>query len=179
MELKVLLMNKLVRWIYISLKKLVSAFRVWRVKRQCGGYQGRIYVGGKTSLTRNTYLGKNVNFNGLIVSGGGRVDIGDYFHSGPDCLFISENHNFNKGSAIPYDNTYIYKDISIGNNVWLGSRVIVLGGVTIGEGAIIQAGSCVVNDIPPCAIAGGHPAKVFSYRDKEHYEKLKAEGKFN
>jgi acetyltransferase-like isoleucine patch superfamily enzyme len=77
------------------------------------------------------------------------------------------------------DNTYIYKDITIEDQVWLGSRVIVLGGVTIGEGAIIQAGSVVVKDIPKYAIAGGHPCKVFSQRDIEHYEKLKLEGLFH
>lgn len=49
--------------------------------------------------------------------------------------------------------------------------MIVLGGVIIREGAIIQAaGSVVVDDIPKCAIAGGHPAKVFKYRDREHYK---------
>ena len=57
--------------------------------------------------------------------------------------------------------------------------MIVLGGVTIGEGAIIQAGSVVVKDIPPLAIAGGHPAVPFKYRDKEHYYRLKELGQFN
>ena len=56
--------------------------------------------------------------------------------------------------------------------------MIILSGVKVGEGAIIQAGSVVVSDIPPCAIAGGHPAKVFKYRDKAHYDKLKYEKKF-
>ncbi len=50
--------------------------------------------------------------------------------------------------------------------------------MTIGEGAIIQAGSVVCKDIPPLAIAGGHPAIPFKYRDKEHYENLKKEKKF-
>jgi len=53
------------------------------------------------------------------------------------------------------------------------------GNITIGEGAIIQAGSVVVSDIPKYAIAGGDPAKVFKYRDIEHYEKLKKEKKFH
>ncbi|MGX9365623.1 acyltransferase [Desulfoplanes sp. PS50] len=92
---------------------------------------------------------------------------------------ITQNHNFDHGTAIPYDSTYIYKKIVIKDNVWLGSRVIVLGGVTIEEGAIIQAGSVVVKDIPKYAIAGGHPATVFKYRDIDHYERLKAEGKFH
>lgn len=54
-----------------------------------------------------------------------------------------------------------------------------IGGVVIGEGAIIQAGSVVVSDVPDCAIAGGHPAKVFSYRNKEHYYQLKKEKRFH
>jgi acetyltransferase-like isoleucine patch superfamily enzyme len=49
----------------------------------------------------------------------------------------------------------------------------------IEEGAIIQAGSVVVNDIPYCAIAGGSPAKVFKYRNIDHYELLKSQGKFH
>ncbi len=159
--------------------QFIRQFRVYRAKKQCGGAKGKIYVGGPTSLTKNTFLGNNVSFNGLQVSGGGKVFIGDNFHSGPDCLFVCQNHNFNGGEAIPYDDTYILKDIEIGDNVWLGSRVIVLGGVKIGEGAIIQAGSCVVSDIPKYAIAGGHPAQVFNYRDIGHYETLKSEGKYH
>jgi acetyltransferase-like isoleucine patch superfamily enzyme len=136
-------------------------------------------VNGYSKINKNTYLGNNVNFNGLKVEGKGKVVIGDNFHSGPGCLLITQKHNYDSGKAIPYDSTYILKEINIEDNVWLGSRVIVLGGVTIGEGAIIQAGSCVVNDIPKYSIAGGHPAKVFKNRNIEHYQKLKADGKFH
>ena len=136
-------------------------------------------VNGPSKVNRRTYLGDNVNFNGLEVSGGGKVVIGDNFHSGPGCLLITQTHNYDVGEAIPYDDTYVLQEIVIEDNVWLGSRVIVLGGVRIGEGAIIQAGSCVVRDVPRCAIAGGHPAEVFKYRDVEHYERMKAAGKFH
>lgn len=51
--------------------------------------------------------------------------------------------------------------------------------MTIGEGAIIQAGSVVCKDVPAYAIAGGHPAVPFKYRDIEHYKKLKSEGRFH
>lgn len=159
-------------------RRVIRAFRTAKVKRQCGAYKGVVKVGGKTRLTKNTYLGDNANFNGLEVTGGGRVLIGDNFHSGPDCLFITQNHNY-ESDFIPYGRDYVCKDIVIGDNVWLGSRVVVVGGVVIGEGAIIQVGSCVVNNIPPYSIAGGHPAKVFSQRDIGHYERLKAEGKFH
>lgn len=136
-------------------------------------------VNASSSVTSNTYLGNNVNFNGMRITGRGKVSIGDNFHSGSECLMITSVHNYDFGSAIPYDATCISKDIVIKDNVWLGTRVIVLGGVTIGEGAIVQAGSVVVSDIPDYAIAGGHPAKVFSSRDVAHYKKLKAQGKFH
>lgn len=137
-----------------------------------------LVVNGPSHVTSNTTLGTNVNFNGLRVMGSGTVVIGDNFHSGEDCLLIAQFHNFDTGSALPYDHTAIPRDIHIGDNVWLGARVIILGGVHIGEGAVIQAGSCVVSDIPRCAVAGGHPAAVFKQRDLEHYERLKREGKF-
>lgn len=53
--------------------------------------------------------------------------------------------------------------------------MIVLPGAHIKEGAIIQAGSVVMGEIDKCGIAGGHPAKVFKYRNFEHYEILKRE----
>lgn len=94
-------------------------------------------------------------------------------------MIITQNHNFDKGIAIPYDDTFVYKTVIIEDNVWFGNRVIVTGNVTIGEGAIIAAGSVVVKDVPPCAIVGGNPAKLIKYRDVEHYYKLKNEGKFH
>lgn len=147
------------------------------VRRKAASFIEPLWVNGKSSVTPQTEIGRNVHFNGLAIRGKGRVTIGDNFHSGEECLFITSVHNY-EGEALPYDTTSIHKDITIGNNVWIGTRVIVLGGVTIGEGAIIQAGSVVVSDIPPCAIAGGHPARVFKSRNTEHYERLKAEGKF-
>jgi len=161
-----------------GIKKLTSFFYTAIVKVECHSYIYPIKINGKSKVTNKTYLGKNINFNGMIISGCGEVHIGDNFHSGTDCLMITQIHNY-EGRAIPYDASYICKDITIENNVWLGSRVIVLGGVNIGEGAIIQAGSVVVNSIPKYAIAGGHPATVFSQRDIIHYEKLKLEGKFH
>ena len=135
-------------------------------------------MNGRSQVTRTTYLGRNVNFNGMRITGHGRVTIGDNFHSGEECAIISEVHNY-EGEALPYDATYLPRDVTIEANVWLGLRVIVLGGVTIGEGAIIQAGSVVVRSIPAGAIAGGHPATVFASRDMDHYERLKHEGRFH
>lgn len=147
------------------------------VARQAKSVGTGLRVNGWSAVSRFTTLGNNVHFNGLIVSGSGAVTIGNNFHSGRGCLLLTENHDFDTGDALPYGSGRVLKPIVFEDNVWLGSRVIVMGGVTIGEGAVIQAGSCVVSDIPRCAVAGGHPARVFSHRDMEHYERLKREGK--
>jgi acetyltransferase-like isoleucine patch superfamily enzyme len=155
------------------INRVVKLYRQWRVLRTVKSHKGRVFIGGITHLSSNTILNENPNFNGMVIKGGGQVTFGNNFHSGSDCLIITQIHNYDKGKSIPYDNTYIYKDVLIGDNVWFGDRVIVLGGVKIGEGAIIQAGSVVVRDIPDLGIAGGSPAIVFKYRDKEHYFDLK------
>lgn len=135
-------------------------------------------VNNKCKLGSNISVGDYCNFNGMIVNGGGKITIGNYFHSGTECMMITQNHNY-EGEAIPYDSTYIRKDITIGDCVWFGNRVTVIGGVNIGEGAIIAAGSVVVKDVPPCAIVGGNPAKVIKYRNKEHYYQLKERSLFH
>lgn len=159
--------------------KVKKKFYLHRCKKVAKSYGDDFKVNGESYTTPNTVLGNNVNFNGMKIQGSGNIIIGDNFHSGIECMIISSIHNYDKGNAIPYDNTIISKDIIIEDNVWLGNRVTILPGVTLGEGCIIQAGSVVVKDIPKYAIAGGHPAEVFKYRDINHYEKLKKEGKFH
>ncbi len=161
------------------IKNLLSILYTFLVTRKCFSNGQGLKVNRLSSVTKYTYLGVNVNFNGMRISGSGKVTIGDNFHSGRNCLMLSDIHNYDSGTKIPYDETCIKKDIIIEDNVWLGDRVIVLGGVRIGEGAIIQAGSVVVCNIPRYAIAGGHPAKVFSERDIKHYDILKKQGAFH
>ncbi|WP_313691383.1 acyltransferase [Halorarum halobium] len=135
-------------------------------------------VNGPSRLSPNSVIGTNVKFNGMEVRGDGYLKIGDNFRSAPGCKIVTRNHDYDDSDAVPYDHSYVRKDVEIGDNVWFGVNVIVVPGVEIGEGAIIQAGSVVTQDVPKGAIAGGHPAEVFSYRDMEHYERLKEEGKF-
>lgn len=147
--------------------------------RKCAGHVEKgLCVSYYTKVTKKTYIANNANFNGMRIYGIGKVSIGQYFHSGQMCSIITGFHNY-EGNAIPYDETVIAKDVVIDDFVWIGSRVLILGGVHIGEGAIIQGGAVVVNDIPKYAIAGGNPAKVFKYRNREHFEQLKSEGKFH
>ena len=139
---------------------------------------GKVLIRRYSTVNKGTVIGDQVAIGGIHIVGKGKCTIGNYVHTGTDCQILTDYHNYDKGDLIPYDHSWVVEDVSIGDFVWLGNNVIILAGVTIGEGAIIQAGSVVVSDIPPLAIAGGHPAKVFKYRDKEHFETLKAQGKF-
>ena len=130
-------------------------------------------------LNKHTVIGDCVRLNGVEIQGSGPVQFGSHICAGSELLIIAQNHNYDGGSHIPYTpKDYIYKDIKIGNYVWIGSRVTILPGTEIGEGAIIQAGAVVHGKIPPCAIAGGNPAQVFKYRDTVHFDKLKKQKKF-
>lgn len=163
--------------IRLRIRDIKREYFTRRVRKQCRRCGKNLRVNYLSNVNSDTILKNNVNFNGMKIEGGG-VIIGRYFHSGKNCLMISENHNYDKGKAIPYDKTYIKKGIVIEDFVWMGSNVTVLPGVRIGEGAIIQAGAVVSSNIQAYAIAGGNPARVFKYRDVEHFRKLKEEGRY-
>lgn len=173
------MLRVLVRLVRKGWKRISSCYWTTYIKFACGSCGKDLKVNGASHAGRNVYLGNNVNINGMHISPGGKVVIGDNFHSGKNIQIIVQYHNYENGEAIPYDGTYIKKNVTIEDNVWLGHNVVILGGVRIGEGAVIQAGSVVVKDIPPLAIAGGNPAKPFKYRNSEHYDRLKAERKFH
>ena len=64
-------------------------------------------------------------------------------------------------------------DIKVGNDVWIGATSTIMSGITIGDGAIIGAGSMVTKDVPPFAIVAGNPSKIVKYRfTEEQIEKL-------
>lgn len=138
----------------------------------------RARVNGFSRFNKRTALGENFNTNGLIIYGGGKVTIGKNFHSGGNVKIYTSSHNYN-GSMAPYDRSLIEYEIFIGDQVWLGSNVTIVGNVHIGEGAIIQVGSVVSSDIPRCAIAGGNPARAFKSRNIEAYESNKRAGRFH
>ena len=99
------------RLIKKNIKKIIQFFFSIIAKSQCKNYIS-FKAFGYTHLTKNTFLGKNVNFNGFKVLGKGKVTIGDNFHSGKGCSIITQVHNY-KGESLPYDDTYIIKDTII------------------------------------------------------------------
>ena len=171
-------MIKIIRFFLMKIKRFKKLGYYYIIKNKAAKVGINLHVNYRSNVTNTTYLGNNVNFNGMKMAGTAKIVIGNNFHSGSGCHIMSSYHNYDYGETIPYDGTMISEDVIIEDNVWFGINVIVVPGITIGEGAIIQAGSVVVSNIPPLAIAGGHPAKVFKYRNKEHYFKLKKEKKF-
>lgn len=95
----------------------------------------------------------------------GKVTIGDYVMMGPDVLIYTTNHEFGQKEIPMREQGYQEeKPVTIGNDVWIGARVIILPGVTIGDGAVIGAGSVVTKNIPPNCICAGNPARVVKER---------------
>jgi acetyltransferase-like isoleucine patch superfamily enzyme len=89
------------------------------------------------------------------------VKIGRYSSIGGLCTIGAEHHDYNRFTTWGFSEVL---ETSIGPDVWIGCNVSVLSGINIGTGAVIGAGSTVVIDIPPYAIAYGVPAKVHKYR---------------
>ncbi len=147
-------------------------------KHSLGSYGKELHVNKPCAFNKNVTVGDYCNFNGFVVQGCGYLTIGNYFHSGVECMVITSNHSY-EGTCIPYDKTDIPKTITIGDFVWFGNRVTVLGNVVIGDGAIIAAGAVVTKDVPPYAIVGGNPARVIKYRDKKHFEDLRNKEQFH
>ena len=61
----------------------------------------------------------------------------------------------------------IFPPVTIGNDCWIGERVSIVGGCSIGDGAVVLTGAVVTKDVPPYAVVGGVPAKILKYRYDE------------
>jgi acetyltransferase-like isoleucine patch superfamily enzyme len=105
--------------------------------------------------------------------GHGQLIIGSGVHCGKCLTIYTSTHNYESELAVPYDSTYIAKDVCVGDFVWIGSNVIVLPGVTIGEGAIVGAGSVVTKSVPAMTIVAGNPARSIRMRNVEKYSLAK------
>ena len=148
------------------------------VRRTAKSVGKHLIMHGPAVVTPTTTIGDYVGFDHVRIHGGGDVTIGSHTFISENTLIYSQNHDYDTGELIPFGFKYTLRPVKIDDCVWIGTNVIILPGTHIGEGAIIQAGAVVHGEIPPMAIAGGNPAKVFAWRDREHYEELKAKGRF-
>jgi acetyltransferase-like isoleucine patch superfamily enzyme len=108
-------------------------------------------------------IGSNTRFHGSCVHAYTKIEIGKNCLIAANCQIIDANgHDPSFPNVADRINTIgESKAISIKDNVWLGTGVIVLPGVIIGEGSIISANSVVNKNIPSYALAGGNPVQIF------------------
>ena len=190
------LLKKISKFIYKKEKtdtlKVTKIFNVIKIKRN------RHIENEWRELNKRNYTTlKQYNFMSRISVGKasyGKIDavisnegneklvIGNYCSIGEDVKFILASEHPYKGlSTYPFK-VYFFNfeyeakskgDITIKDDVWIGSNAIILSGITIGQGAVVAAGSVVTKDVPPYVIVGGNPAKVIKYRfEPEVIEKL-------
>jgi acetyltransferase-like isoleucine patch superfamily enzyme len=103
---------------------------------------------------------------GCIFDLTGRLEIGDGALLAPGCFVTDHNHGIAAGSPI-WRQPCLHEPVRIGAGAWLGARVVVLPGVTIGDGAVVAAGAVVTRDVAPNAIVGGVPARLLRMRSDE------------
>nr|WP_315161304.1 CatB-related O-acetyltransferase [uncultured Flavobacterium sp.] len=103
-----------------------------------------------------------IGFNCVIYS---KVKIGDYTMLAPEVKIIGGDHKYDVvGLPMIFSGRDKQLNTEIGKDVWIGSRSIIMRGVTIGDGAIIAANSVVTKDVEAYAIVGGSPAKFIKNR---------------
>ncbi len=147
---------------------------------------GSLFKAIRYQICRNLFArcGKNVNieagaffYSGRMINIGdnsgigincrlpGCVNIGNDVMMGPWVIILTKNHETSR-TDIPMNRQGFTKEqpVTIGDDVWIGSRAIILPGVTIGRGAIIGAGAVVSSDVPEWAVVAGNPAKIIRSR---------------
>lgn len=122
------------------------------------------------SVGKETYGSMRVISYG---SAGERLTIGNYVSMALNTtFFLSSGHDLNKFTTFPFNVFYCncaYEtptkgEIIVQDDVWIGDKVTILPGVTLGQGCVIALGSVVTKNVPPYAVVGGVPARVIKYR---------------
>lgn len=149
-------------------------------KKHIGLSNGNYELKGGNEIV-NSEIGENtyISHNSIVFS----ARIGKFCSIGPSVIIGYGDHPTNFLSTSPkiyfkeiFENgkNADYKvfdwnsEVSIGNDVWIGAQCYIKNGISIGDGAIIGAGSIVLKDIPPYSIAVGSPAKVIKFRFSEN-----------
>lgn len=108
-------------------------------------------------------VGRDSGLSGTVICAAMSVTVGERCLIGADCMIFDtdfHNHEANNRRYAPVNWLRISRPVNIGNDVFIGTRSIITKGVTIGDGAIIAAGSVVTTDVPKNSTVGGAPAKL-------------------
>ncbi|MBR8296296.1 sugar O-acetyltransferase [Burkholderia cenocepacia] len=108
--------------------------------------------GAGMKLGRNVFVNQNCTFYDL-----GGLEIGDDVMIGPNVSLITSGHPVEPSRR---RDGVVAKPIVIERNVWIGAGATIIGGVTIGENAVVAAAAVVTRDVPPNTLVGGNPAKI-------------------
>ena len=147
--------------------KLSMKIRAWLTKGfilSCG-FNVNIEHGAK--FDSDLSIGDNSGV-GIDCRLGGGITIGDNVMMGPECIMLPHFHR-NSRLDIPMCEQGFEeaKPIHIRNDIWIGTRVIIMPGVTVGDHSIIGAGAVVTKDVPEYAVVGGCPARILKMRNAE------------
>jgi len=168
---------ELIRWVVIPLSFIPGVVGIilryialrWLFKESSNFF--RILERVTIEYPGGLSIGANVGINaGCWINARGGVTIGDDVIIGPYCIIHSANHRIGELDKPVQQQGFEEKPVYIGNNVWLGARVIVLPGVTIGDNAVVGAGAVVTKNIPPNATVAGNPARIIRMRGPEGEE---------
>ncbi|MFJ1967546.1 acyltransferase [Streptomyces sp. NPDC087903] len=117
----------------------------------------RSYIAGQAYVTGEVTAGSDCTVNPYATVRG-RISLGDGVRIGAHSSLLGFNHGFAPDQAV-HQQPLTSKGITIGDDVWIGSQVVVLDGVTIGDHCVVGAGAVVTRDLPPWTIAAGNPAR--------------------
>jgi acetyltransferase-like isoleucine patch superfamily enzyme len=140
----------------ISKNAVIGAFNVICVLDQ---FENNL-ENSKLKIGEGTYIGESNN----IRAAGGSISIGNNCLISQQVSIIATDHGISKEQLIKAQKWVKKGDIVIGDDVWIGCSSQILSGVTIGNGAVIAAGSLVNKDVAPYSIVAGIPAKFVKYR---------------
>ncbi len=118
-----------------------------------------VYKDASLCIGKNTGIGSYCNIRAT-----GKIQIGDNVLIAQFVSIIDGQYEYKDKTIIFGKEHFKVEHVCIGNNVWIGIGAILLPGVTIGDGAVIGAGSVVTKDIPPYAVAFGSPARIWESR---------------
>ena len=145
------------------------------LRRLCGRLMLRA-CGKKVNIEQGARFSPRVSlgdYSGIGVNAKiyGTCTIGSHVMMGEDCTVITRNHRHDRTDIPMMEQGFEEEQpVYIGNDVWIGDRVIILPGVHVGDGAILAAGAVVTKDVPAYAVVGGVPACVLRYRDNKNEE---------
>lgn len=126
--------------------------------------------GKEVNIERHAQFNNNIHLGDYSGIGsrchiGGNTYIGDHVMMGPEVVVYTQNHCMERTDVtMDQQGFQPVEPVYIGNDVWIGRRVIILPGVSIGDGCVIGAGAVVAKDIPPYSVAVGNPTRVIKRR---------------